>query len=266
MRQVKTLMWLLGEFLGKKRRPFVIVDVDPSSVKPGQHTISARTAAIRGFLAAASSASYCMTASGNGDNLKIDIDALTEQLTQLQAENKEIVLFGFTYVLYVYAAKQLREKGIKFSLPNATVIHIGGWKKLQSEAVDKKTFNKDISEVFGVPENKVLDIYGFTEQLGLVYIDCADGLKRVPVTSEIIIRDTRTLEPVPDGETGLIELITPMPNSYPGIAVLLDDIGRIVTREPAEDNRYGTAFEIVGRAKKAEVRGCGDIMSEKMTR
>lgn len=266
MRQMRTLMWLLGDFLGKKRRPFVILDVDPASVSPGQHTISARTAAIRGFLAAASSAVYCMQAdSEKGDQLQVDINALTHHLSKLQAENKEIVIFGFTYVLYVYVARQLRKKGITFSLPNAAILHIGGWKKLQSEAVEKAAFNRTLSEVFGVPENNVLDIYGFTEQLGLVYVDCADGLKRVPITAEIIIRDPRTLQPVKDGRVGLVEMITPLPHSYPGIAVLLDDMGRIVTREPAEDRRFGTAFEITGRAKEAEVRGCGDILSEKMT-
>ncbi len=263
MRQIRTLMWLLGEFLGKKRRPFVIMDVDPASVKPGQGTISARTAAIRGFLAAASSASYCMTA-GADDTLAVDIDALTAQLTKLQEEGKEIVLFGFTYVLYVYAAQQLKKRGVSFKLPNATIIHIGGWKKLKNHAVDKSVFNRELSEVFGVPENQVLDLYGFTEQLGLIYVDCADGYKRVPLSSEIIIRDHGTLQPVPDGQTGLIELITPLPNSYPGIAVLLDDMGRIITREPAADGRHGTAFEIIGRAREAEVRGCGDIMSEKI--
>ncbi|MFC1850274.1 hypothetical protein ACFL27_08790 [candidate division CSSED10-310 bacterium] len=265
MRQVNTLVWLLGNFLGKKRRPYVILDVDPAAVKAGQNTISARAAAIRGFLVAASSASYCMLPDGTGDNLKIDFDTLTAKLSKMQAENQEIVLFGFTYVLYVYVAQQLRQKGITFSLPKASVLHIGGWKKLQNEAVDKATFNSTISDVFGIPQNQVLDIYGFTEQLGLVYIDCSDGLKRVPLTAEIIIRDPQTLAPVPDGDTGLVELITPLPHSYPGIAVLLDDMGRIVTREQAEDQRYGTAFEILGRAREAEIRGCGDILSGKMT-
>ena len=39
----------------------------------------------------------------------------------------------------------------------------------------------------------------------------------------------------------------------------------MVTRNSDPRGRNGTAFEILGRAKEAEVRGCGDIMAEKIT-
>lgn len=261
MRQVKTLMWLFNDFLGGKRRPFVIVDADPSLVPPGQLTISAHTAAIRGFLTFASQATYCMQADEKG-NMVVDINKLTKQLSIIQSQNEPAVVLGFTYIVYAYCAKQLLKKGLKFSLPNVTIIHIGGWKKLQGEAVSKKVFNHTLQEVLGVPASQIIDTYGFVEQLGLVYMDCADGLKRCPLASEMIVRNPQTLEPVPDGEEGLVEFITPLPYSYPGIAILLDDIGRIITREPSPCGRYGTAFEIIGRAKEAEIRGCGDVLSE----
>jgi hypothetical protein len=262
-RQVNTLIWLLKDFLGTQRRPFLIVDVDPKQAQPDQHTISARAAAIRGFLLAASSASYCMRSSDNG-NLLLDIERLAQQLSQIQAENKRAVIMGYTYVLYVHAARQLLERGVRFSLGNATILHIGGWKRLQSEAVSKKEFNDTMQDVFGVPTPQILDAYGFTEQLGLIYVDCADGLKRCPTASEIVIRDPSTLEPVPDGDEGLVEFVTPLPHSYPGIAVILDDVGRIVTRDPSPCGRHGTAFEILGRAKESEIRGCGEILAAEM--
>ena len=57
-------------------------------------------------------------------------------------------------------------------------------------------------------------------------------------------------------------LLTPLPHSYPGISVLTEDVGKIVGRGYDENKRVGTQFEIIGRAKKSEARGCGDIMAE----
>ena len=263
-RQMQTLVWFLSHRLGKSRRPFIVMDVDPKSIKSGQDTISARAAAVRGFLIAASSAKYCMSQDEDGE-MYLELESLENALEDVQASGKQAVIFGYTYVFYIYAAKQLQKKGVNFNLPNTTILHIGGWKKLQSQATDKDTFNRTMSDVFGVKTNNIIDCYGFTEQLGVVYLDGEDGLKRTSEVSEIIVRDPITLLPCKDGDEGLLEFITPLPLSYPGHAILTDDIGRIISRNQGKDGRQGVAFEILGRRKKAEIRGCGDILSENMS-
>lgn len=262
-RQMKTLVWFLSDRLGKSRRPFVILDVDPKAISPGQSTISARAAAVRGFLTAASSAEYCMSMDQAGE-MYIELARLESALKKAQHLGKSAVIFGYTYVFYVYAAKQLQKHGVKFDLPHVTILHIGGWKKLQSEAVSKKIFNKTMCSVFGVEPKNIIDCYGFTEQLGVVYLDGEDGLKRTSAVSEVIVRDQITLLPVTDGEKGLLQFISPLPLGYPGHAILTDDVGRILSRERGADGREGTSFEIIGRRQTAEIRGCGDILSEKM--
>jgi hypothetical protein len=262
-RQMQTLVWFLSHRLGKNRRPFIVMDVDPKDIGYGKSTISARAAAVRGFLTASSSYTYCMNQDKAGE-LHVELDKLEKSLNEAQKSGDKAIIFGFTYVLYIYAAKQLQKKKVKFKLPNLTILHIGGWKKLQSQATDKKTFNKTMANVFGVKLENIIDCYGFTEQLGIVYLDGKDGLKRTSEVSEIIVRNQNTLLPCKDGEEGLLEFITPLPLSYPGNAILTDDIGRVVTREKGKDGRQGVAFEILGRRKKAEIRGCGDILSESM--
>ena len=98
--------------------------------------------------------------------------------------------------------------------------------------------------------------------MGLLYVSVGDGPKTVSTYSEIIIRDFQTLDPVEDGKQGLIQILTPLPHSYPGISVLTEDVGRIVGRGIDTKGRAGTQFEMIGRARKAETRGCGDIMAE----
>jgi len=124
--------------------------------------------------------------------------------------------------------------------------------------------NAEVSQVFGVEESSIRDVYGFTEQLGVIYSDNGRGVRLAPVYSDVIVRDPVTLEPMPEGEPGLLEFITPLPHSYPGIALLVDDIGRIVSRDQGEDGRYGTRFEVLGRAQGAEIRGCGDTLPEQI--
>ena len=133
---------------------------------------------------------------------------------------------------------------------------------MESEKVTKEQFVSDVSHVFGVKKENIFDFYGFTEQMGLLYVSVGDGPKTVSTYSEIIIRDFQTLDPVEDGKQGLIQILTPLPHSYPGISVLTEDVGKIVGRGIDKTGRIGTQFEIIGRAKKAETRGCGDIMSE----
>ena len=59
-------------------------------------------------------------------NLSVDIDRLSIELERIQLQGGRVVIFGYTYVLYAYAAKELLERGIRFSLPDCSILHIGG--------------------------------------------------------------------------------------------------------------------------------------------
>ena len=109
----------------------------------------------------------------------------------------------------------------------------------------------------GINEKNIIDIYGFTEQLGTVYPSNGMGGCKVPAYSELIVRDTQTLRPVSDGELGFLQFISPIAYSYPGLSILNDDLGKIVSRE---DNII--EFEVHGRPENSEPRGCGDTLPE----
>ena len=96
------------------------------------------------------------------------------------------------------------------------------------------------------------------EQLGTIYPDCEYGFKHVPTYSHIIIRDINTLEPVEHGKRGFIQILTPIPHSYPGVSVLTDDIGKIVGINSCKCGRKGICFQFLERLKTADLAGCGD--------
>jgi hypothetical protein len=263
-RQVRALASVIGEVLGQKRRPFLVLDVDPRMV--GLGGLGARSAAVRGFLNLAREARYFMDVEAGG-LLTLKEGDFAAALALHSAGNEPVAVFGFTYVLYAHAVLPLLKAGRSFRLPpGSRIVHIGGWKKLADQQVSKVEFNYTMERVFGVPASHVVDFYGFTEQMGVTYPDGPEGSKFAPAFADVIVRDPSTFKPLPDGHEGLLEFVTPLPYSYPGIAVLTDDVGVVTERDATVGAWHGTRFQIIGRAKKAEVRGCGDIMSEKVVK
>ncbi|MBI4659285.1 MAG: acyl-CoA reductase [Verrucomicrobia bacterium] len=262
-RQIKALAAVLSEVLGATRRPFLVVDLDPRS--GAADVLGARNAAVRGFLNMAREVQYFMMREQDG-RLSLRADAFSEALERHSQNEDPVVVFGFTFVLYVSGVLPLLKLGRSFRLPPGSfVIHIGGWKKLVDQQVSKGTFTEAMVQAFGVPASSVVDFYGFTEQIGVTYPDGPDGQKCTPAFAEVLVRDPISMEILQDGREGLLEFLTPIPFSYPGIAVLTDDIGVITERDSERSGGWqGTRFRVLGRAATAEVRGCGDIMAEKI--
>ncbi len=261
-RQAKAMIKVVGDYIGKERKPFLVMDIDPRSSY--KKLLGARFAAVTGYLRFANKTGYFLKADENNISY-FDVEGIIDYVKKLEAD-KPVVVFGFTYILYQHVLQSIEKKtGVKISLPKGSkIIHIGGWKKLESEKISKELFNDRLSKCFGLQPQDVIDIYGFTEQMGLNYPDCTCGWKHTSSYSRVLVRDVKTHEVLPPGKEGLLEFITPIPHSYPGNAVLTDDIG-IIDADECPDGRSGTRFKILGRMKKAEVRGCGDILSQKLT-
>jgi len=260
-RQAKAMVKVMQEVIGRERKPFLVMDIDPRS--EFKALLGARFAAITGYLNFASKAAYFLKANEKKVSY-FDVDAMQEYLQTLPVE-QPVVVFGFTYILYSQVLKALQASQIQLHLPKGSkIIHIGGWKKLESEKVEKSLFNKQLSDVFGIEATDVVDIYGFTEQMGLNYPNCPCGCKHTSNYVRVLVRDTQTREVLPAGKEGMLEFISPVPHSYPGNAVLTDDLGYILD-ELCPCGRGGTRFVVTGRLKKAEIRGCGDILANKLT-
>lgn len=60
------------------------------------------------------------------------------------------------------------------------------------------------------------------------------------------------------GEKGFIEVVSAIPESYPGHCLLTEDMGEILGEDDCPCGRKGKYFRIEGRLKNAEIRGCSD--------
>lgn len=260
-RQMRTLAVMLSAMMGSTRRPFVVLDA--AAAQGADIELSARVAGLRGYLMMASETHYALDS--RDGRIDLDADKLEELFSQLSARQVPVCLIGYTYMLYQYVVVPLIRAGRRLKLPpGSMVIHFGGWKRLERQAVDRSRLNSDVEQAFQMDEPSIRDVYGFTEQLGVIYPDDGNGVRLAPVYSEVVVRDPVTLESLPDGMPGLLEFITPLPHSYPGVALVLDDMGRIVSRDRGENGRFGTRFEVLGRARGSEIRGCGDTLPEQI--
>ncbi len=256
-RQTQLMTRTLANFLGNKKIRFIVVDIDPANTD--KIILGARFAATLGFLNFANSVTYVLTEDSNGQ-LKLDIDKFLSELHSAHDSGEQFVVFGFTYMLYQFILGDRRFKKIASKNKNGFLLHIGGWKKLESQKIDRQEFNRLCEDIVGINQEKVIDVYGFTEQMGLIYPSFGIGNKICSTYSDVLVRDPVTLRILPHGSEGVLQFLSPMPYSYPGLSILTDDLGMICEDEVVNGVLH-KAFKITGRTKKAEVRGCGDVMS-----
>lgn len=244
--QSKALVKIMQSYLGKKRRPMLIID--HPNVISDRAEFSARGAGIRGLSTFGYDHTYALN-----DDMSVNytaIDAFVEKYAQVP-----VFLFGFTFMVWSYFVQKLVAKGFKFP-QGSVLIHSGGWKKLQDKAVSNSVFKEGVYENIGV--SHVHNFYGMVEQVGSIFVECEYGVLHAPDYADISIIDPRTREALPYGEKGLVALQSVIPSSYPGHRILSEDLGTILGVDSCRCGRLGKYFEIHGRLAKAEARGCSD--------
>jgi phenylacetate-coenzyme A ligase PaaK-like adenylate-forming protein len=152
--------------------------------------------------------------------------------------------------------ERLRRAGTCLDIEDGILFHIGGWKKLKDRQVDVATYNAGLRNVLG--NLRIYNYYGMAEQLGSVFVECEEGHMHCSIYSDVLLRRPEDLTPVAVGETGLIELVSLLPTSYPGHVLLTEDEGSLLGQDDCPCGRLGRYFRIHGRMKGAEIRGCSD--------
>jgi len=253
-RMVKGVVAIASDFIGSDRRPYLVIDT--AETLTGAVQLGARAAAIQGLRPFATEMLCCLS----GDDAlepRIDESRLASFAAKWGAA--EVLAYGFTYVIWQHFVKPLRERGIGLQMPNIRVLHSGGWKRLQDQAVTREAFAAGVAEVFGCAADRVLDFYGMVENVGVIYPDCKYGHKHAPAFAAVIVRDPLTLEPVDEGQQGLVQVCSVLPTSFPGFLVLTDDIAEVIRYDGCACGRRGISFRFVKRVPQAEIRGCGNI-------
>lgn len=196
---------------------------------------------------------------GEGLNIKVDVDRF---LTLVKEKSDDIgLIFGHTAYIYLFLIDQLKQRDIKLDLKSAVLLFGWGWKNFKNRSVSDATFRKDITSYLGIPNQQILDMYGFAES-NTLYLECEHGWRHVPQWERIVVRDPVTLMPVKDGQEGLLQFISPLAHSYPGTSLLIDDIGVKRKNTVCDCGRYGAAFKVIRRANEEEVATMENLTNE----
>ena len=132
-RMTKGVMLIIRDFIGSSRRPYLVVDTPAALASNGE--LGARGAAIQGLRSFATEIVCCLSVDADG-NLRLEADKLFECAKRWH--DAEVLVYGFTYVIWNHLVKPLQSAGVRLDLPNVRVLHSGGWKRLQQEAVGKQ--------------------------------------------------------------------------------------------------------------------------------
>ena len=246
--QTLALSRIMMHVLGPQRLPMILVE-QPDLVKD-RTSFGARAAGLIGMMNFGREHFFALDS---------DLNLRLSELRQFLARHGQqpFLIFGFTFLIWSRFYEQLRSQGIDLS--QGILVHGGGWKKLQDQAVSAADFKRMLEKETGL--RRIYNFYGMVEQVGSIFLEGEDGYLYPPNFADVIIRDPNTLEELPVGETGAIQVVSALPRSYPGHSLLTEDLGVIHGVDSSGCRRLGKAFSVIGRIPRAELRGCSDVIA-----
>ena len=234
--QQQALCQIMSDFLGERRLPFLVLD--SRQVLRNRAMFSARGAGILGFSIFGTRPCYALD-----EHMELDLDGVRAFLEEHQGET--IFLFGFTFIIWKHVVRALEERGERLDIPNGILVHGGGWKKLAGEAVSPGEFKARVAAATGV--ERVSNYYGMAEQTGCIYMECPQGHLHASLWSDIVVRRGRDYRPCEPGEEGVLQVLSPLPRSYPGHSLLTEDLGVLLGEDDCPCGRKGKYFKVTGR-------------------
>jgi len=136
-------------------------------------------------------------------------------------------------------------KGLRFALAAGSRIMETGGSKGRRRRISRPTLLKRAHKILGVPPGRVINEYGMTELTSQFYDLSPRGVKGIPSWCRILIVDPRNRRPVRKGRRGLIRILD-LANQDSCAMIQTEDEGRLA----------GRGFEILGRRKGEDLRGC----------
>lgn len=199
-----------------------------------------------------------------GTDYKLNVDGILNALHRYEKQNLPVRFMGFPHY-FLLLLEELEKQNIKFVLhPKSKVFLAGGWKQFLDKKIDKFELYERSKEFLGIEEYNCKEFFGAVEH-PVLYCDCKNHHFHIPVYSRVIIRDPVTLKPLPYGQPGIMNLISPLMKSMPFVSIMTDDIAVLHPPKTCGCQIESPWFEILGRAG-ANIKTCSataqDLLKE----
>jgi Acyl-protein synthetase, LuxE len=174
--------------------------------------------------------------------------------TALMVEDSKPLLVLGTAFSFVHLVDEVKARNLRVQLPgDSWVMETGGYKG-RSRELPKEELHALITERLGVPASHIVCEYGMSELSSQAYLGSGvSGLGsgevsrafHFPPWARAQVVSPETGREVAQGETGLLRVFD-LANVFSVMAIQTEDLAV----------RRGDGFELFGRAKLAEPRGC----------
>lgn len=194
---------------------------------------------------------YYVLQQGEDGEFSFNLEGTINALRRFAEEGLPVRFIGFPAFMH-FLAQAWEEKGLPpLELhPDSLAITGGGWKSHRGEEIPFGQFCTELEKNFGI--RRVSDIYGLVEH-GIPYFTCEHGRFHVPSCCRIFIRRPGTLECLPEGEAGLMQILSPYMHSVPTISILTSDYAVV---ERCTCGLSSPTFRILGRGGVVKHKGC----------
>ena len=184
-----------------------------------------------------------------------DLDRVIRDLDRYAKSPFPTRIIGFPSYLW-FGLQRMEELGIRLKLrPGSKILLGGGWKQHYSQEVEKPRLYALAKKVLGIEEENIHESFGAVEH-PIFYNTCPRHHFHIPAYSRVIIRDVETLEPLPMGQVGLVNLITPLIKATPVTSVMTDDLGYLTPGEACGCGIHTPYLTILGRVGLNDITTC----------
>jgi hypothetical protein len=242
-----------------------IISLIPSSAELPDSSLSHMVDVVMERLGAPGSM-YGATA-GSG----IDDDAVSTALRSAETAGEPVCILGTSFA-FVHWLDRLGSRAERYALPAGSRLMDTGGYKGRSREVSQEEMHQLYAAYLGIPASHCVNEYGMTEMCSQFYDSTLRAVvggqdekraverrrKLVPPWVRTRVVDPETLEPLPDGETGLLQHFD-LANAGSVLAIQTEDLGAV----------FDDGFRLFGRAAGAVPRGCSiamDILLEAVHR
>lgn len=183
-----------------------------------------------------------------------DLDNIEKKLIKYSKGKLPVRTLGFPAYTY-FLLKQMREHGVSVKLPKGSMLTLGGgWKQFYAEKISKEDFYALAYEILGIEKENIVEFFGAVEH-PVMWTQCKNHKFHVPNYARVIIRDVDDLHPLPNGQVGIINLLTPMCRATPLTSVMTDDLG-ILHDNDCDCGICAPYLEIIGRVGIEDIKTC----------
>lgn len=190
----------------------------------------------------------------NGD-YQVDLPSIEKKIISYSKGHHQVRSLGFPAYTY-FLLQQMKAHGVSVHLPRGSKMTLGGgWKQFYAQAVSKQDFYDLAKEVLGLDEKDIIEFFGAVEH-PIMWTTCEKHHFHEPIYARAIIRDPDTLKPLPMGQVGLINLLTPMSQAAPLCSVMTDDLGVLHPGESCGCGLTSPYLEIIGRVGIEDIKTC----------